>query len=365
MNLSDEQERPGNIPTINVHTLSEFVFCQRAGLISQFEDRDDAGEEESVPNLNYLPLYDVKEIDRKIEECKQEIVVLATVVVSIVIFGLIAFAFLPFIKGVFAFGFAVLVGAYPAQMLLKRFVHYTKLYSLRKAYFSDEGRYPNLDNDSVEEFDWRRIIRFGFDLQKNYTPFYDAKLNVAGNPWKILRRGNECIPVFRCKPTKAKHSNPQKIPSDWIYQQHHVRMAAYCEIIESSTTYSSPFGIVLFAGEFRAFAVKLTDASRKALRIELKRARRTIAAKWSNEPSRNLCSKCKLGSLQNHKPGETDLIWHGSAVQANFKLVHGYHKHSKCGDAFYWLPPHEYTLQKIEEGVFDEDGNEVDDDDYF
>lgn len=368
MNSSSSHKKPKNVPTVNVHTLSEFVFCQRAGLISQFEDREDTGEEESVPNLNYLPLYDVKEIDRKIEECRQEIVVLTVVVVSVFILGLIALAFLSFVKGVFAFGLAVVVAIYPTKLLFNRFVQYTKLFSLREAYFSDEGRYPNLEHDSVEEFDWRRVIRYGFDLQKNRDPFYDAKLNIAGNPWKILRRGHECIPVFRCKPTTPKNAGPQKIPADWIYQQHHVRMAAYCEIIESSTNCSAPFGIVLFAGEFRAFAVKLTQASKKSLRIELARARRTIEARQASEPNRNLCFRCRLGSLQNCKPGETDLVWHGSAVGANSVLVHGYHKHSKCGDAFGWLPPHKYTLQKINEGVIDEYGNNIEedeDDDFY
>jgi len=365
MNSSISNEGlPENTPTINVHTLSEFVFCQRAGLISQFEDREDTGEEESVPNLNYLPLYDVEEIDRKIEECRQEIVVLAIVVISVAILGLISLAFLPFIQGGFAFGFSVAVAAYPAWMLFERFIRYTRLFSLREAYFCDEGRYPNMDNDSVEEFDWRRIISYGFDLRKSNTSFYDAKLNVAGTPWKLLRRKNECIPVFRCKPTTPKHAGPKKIAEDWIYQQHHVRMAAYCELIESSTNYTARFGIVLFAGEFRAFAVKLTDASRKALRIELKRARQTIPQRWSQKPNANLCSKCRLGSLQNYESGKTDLVWHGNPVKENSVLIHGYHKHSKCGDAFKWLPPHNYTLQKIKEGVIDEHGNAIEDDDF-
>ena len=44
---------------IGVHTLSEFVFCPRAGVISHERQNDDAGVDTGFVDLSYSPDYDL------------------------------------------------------------------------------------------------------------------------------------------------------------------------------------------------------------------------------------------------------------------------------------------------------------------
>src|SRR5947209_1200704 len=58
-------------PWLGVHVLTEFVFCPRAGLIElEKETRDEGDESQREPwaNLSYVPLYDLSEIDERIQK---------------------------------------------------------------------------------------------------------------------------------------------------------------------------------------------------------------------------------------------------------------------------------------------------------
>ena len=58
-----------NDPMIGVHTLTEFIFCPRAGLF-QYEQQMEDDEEiiEQTPNLEYMPLYDLRAIELQLQK---------------------------------------------------------------------------------------------------------------------------------------------------------------------------------------------------------------------------------------------------------------------------------------------------------
>ena len=54
------------VPSLGIHVMTEFEYCPRAGLVAYESNREDTGEESSVENLDYLPLYDLREINREL-----------------------------------------------------------------------------------------------------------------------------------------------------------------------------------------------------------------------------------------------------------------------------------------------------------
>ena len=54
-------------PALGVHVLTEFLFCQRAGLLTWEKREPDPGQERD-PHLNYLPDYFIREITEALEE---------------------------------------------------------------------------------------------------------------------------------------------------------------------------------------------------------------------------------------------------------------------------------------------------------
>ena len=51
-------------PVIGVHKLTEYTFCDRAGLCSEDEDVADLGRDDHVAPLDFLPDYELDEIER-------------------------------------------------------------------------------------------------------------------------------------------------------------------------------------------------------------------------------------------------------------------------------------------------------------
>jgi len=72
--MNQPDAAPRVVPQLNLPgwgpRADRFVFCPRAGLIQFEKETDDEGDEaqrEPWANLSYVPLYDVREIEEKID----------------------------------------------------------------------------------------------------------------------------------------------------------------------------------------------------------------------------------------------------------------------------------------------------------
>jgi hypothetical protein len=127
-------------------------------------------------------------------------------------------------------------------------------------------------------------------------------------------------------------------------------MAAYCHLVEMCEGFGSPYGIVLWAGTYRAMSVPNTPQARRELHEQVVRAKEAIRAaehrhKLPKPPSRkSLCERCPLGKPVAYVPGE-GFSRHGVPLRV-YKVQNDGMKfyHSHCGDRFRWVPPHAKAL---------------------
>ena len=94
-----------NTPWVRVHELTEFMFCQRAGVIAREESKPDSGDElERAPRLDYLHDYEIELIERDLQKTWNRIwqvltwaspVVLAIFILSVALDGRWALVLIP------------------------------------------------------------------------------------------------------------------------------------------------------------------------------------------------------------------------------------------------------------------------------
>ena len=53
-------------PPLGVHVLSEYIYCQRAGLHAYEQDDEDQGREDPILRLDYLHCYELWEIEKQL-----------------------------------------------------------------------------------------------------------------------------------------------------------------------------------------------------------------------------------------------------------------------------------------------------------
>jgi CRISPR/Cas system-associated exonuclease Cas4 (RecB family) len=197
-------------------------------------------------------------------------------------------------------------------------------------------RTPDLDSPDDEPVDWWEMHRAGFEATVYQESLAGHELRLRGKPWKVLRNHDVVIPVFRRRGSQR------------LYRQHYARIAAYCQLIEECEGVTSPYGLILEAGTYRAIAVKNTPAAKQALHTVLQRAQSLIRDYAETgveppEPERHgFCSNCPIGFPRLYVPGETELVNDGKRlpIVPAFSTRRG-HYHSKCGDRFRWTPAHD------------------------
>ena len=342
----NQNEKPKKI---GVHTLSEFVFCPRAGVISHEVKNDDSGVDTGFVDLSYSPDYDMilakqefANIGKRFERFSFGL--LGATLTTM----LLGFAVKPFL------GFLCLLAIVPAIIFLlprlyRDFLSYRHLKKQIALYDSENSRLPDLKAPETETIPWYSLLK-SCDVEKCHDLLVDDELGIAGKPWKLLHCGSVCLPVFFCrKPSSA--SDSENNPAAWLKKQHSVRMKAYCHLIEKNTGKHSSCGIIVFAGTLDAVAIKFwnDEAVERQLKDALETARETILEFERYEkvgvPAANLCLRCHLGrpKLYRLEPGaarrdgnEIRPILHQVKVEKKSQTLH-----SVCGDMFEWIPPHE------------------------
>jgi hypothetical protein len=326
-------------PWIGVHVMTEFVFCPRAGLIA-FEERCvDPGEELGrAPRLDYLPDFEVGMIEAALQKTWSRLWSLLTWTSPVVLIVAVA-GFL------FDWRFWLILVPLGVWFVRKLSVHLSDIVKLSgrlRAARKAAPKEPDPDSTEPQPVNWWSLLKSGFTPVEYEDPHENPDWNLAGKPWRVLHKGSLRIPIFRKRAGKAV-----------LYTQHFARMAAYCRLIETVEGGSAPYGVVLFGDGYVGVTIPSTEENRELFREALLDARRLVEATQTegltvDAPRRaTLCHECHVGRPRAYRKGITDTMLDGERFPAyGTRGEDGRYYHSRCGDRFRWLPPHDRARRK-------------------
>ena len=348
-----EKEQNKKLDLIGVHTLSEFVFCPRAGIISHEQGNEDSGFESGFVDLSYTPDYDIvmarlelKEVVKRLESFSFGFLggTVATLFCGM--------ALKPFL-GVLCLLVLIPATAFFSPKLYKDLLRYWHLKKRIADADAANSQCPKLNEATHESISWYSLLK-SCSIEKCHDPLIDEELGIIGKPWKLLHRGNVCLPVFFCKkPDSAGDSETD--PLKWLKKQHFVRMKAYCHLIEKNTGKHSSCGIIVFAGTPIAAALKFWRSERATRELDeaLMIARESLKELDQEDsigvPAKNACIRCHHGRPKLYRLTPGMARRNGRDVRPTLHKVTRNKKsltlHSVCGDFFRWIPPHEEFIE--------------------
>ncbi len=375
--------------------MTEFMFCPRAGLILYEQQTDDSGEEQPArpTPLDYVPRYNMDAINRALNaefqswwKAAWRPALLATALgwsflsreelwlmfgqavdaatrLSLFAPMLMFFGCMIATPPLLVFVFARLL-PWVFDPTLRAIDRVAELNRCRLAAESAEPVIPDV-RDRPVEVNWWSLLKAGFDSISYHDKdlLQDSELRLSGRPWRVIRHGSLRIPVFR----KGKCDGPN---GRRLYPQHFARIAAYCQLLQTSEAGECPYGIILFGHTFEGFAVPIGRKTDQALKDGLFRARSTIKAhlQLGREPApprtTGRCGKCPHGYPRVFRDSSSLHQLRGAEVQL-YGSCGGDKRtyHSLCGDRFLWCPPHDRAFEKELFGDPEDDDWYDDDDD--
>lgn len=324
-----------NDPRVSVSAIGEYIFCTRAGLLSQERQAKDRGEEE--PTFDSLPRYEREAImDALSSKCKWWMI-------GLVFFVITAVASVWLTPDHGAWRIIVVVTAAAALLALAYFIvgqtsDVVVLLRRRHDAFAGVAREFDFDDGEIHPVVWWDFFESGFESQKP-LPMLDEKWKLDGKPFRVLIRGSEYIPVFKAK--KA-HERPKP--------QHIAKIMAYCHLILATQDRVSPFGVILYGNSYEGVAVPNHDRFRTRFHNALVAVREMVKALEDGPPpgipnNTAKCAKCPWGrprrveklqaTMQDGRELDPNILWSN----------HGKRYHCDCGDRFEWIPPHERSKE--------------------
>lgn len=324
------QSFPGNPDRLlGVDLLAKFEFCARAGLLSAEIPSEDTGEEEDMPQrLDYLPDYEEVIIRHRLTSLMRN-------------FWLISGSLLIELSGVGYFAkdrmeLSVLCGVVMVVSLFWWFGVFRAITILRRRLDAAEQATPREPDEGhliEESFNWWDLRKAGYQVDRMPEPMIDPGRGLIGRPWRVLRKGDIRVPVFR------KHRGDQT-----VHSQQRARIAAYCHLIETCEGSRAPFGLVLFAGSYDAVLVPNSRSNKNLLDATMVTAqsvlRRAAERQHPEAPAKSCCRSCPLGSPVAVSGMSVTSLESNECVYPVVGLG-GQRFNSACGDRFLWIPPHE------------------------
>lgn len=320
-------------PIIGVHLLTEFTFCSRAGLCTRETTTDE--EPEPPANLNFLPDLDEQEIRQAIHQrgIRGLGFAFASLISAALALALRQYAVSGWPWLAFLMAATCLVGCLHA--CLDAAILARRLWTARRAKPGE----PNLSGPEEQPVEWWSLRKAGYEPIKLQGNLIDETIGVSGKPWRVLRRGNHRIPVFR-----RDDDGPVRF-------QHRVRIAAYCHLLRISEGAEAPFGILLNRETRSGIAILISpESALKILLPELERARRVIVdsekGKKPLRPKPGLCRGCPHGKpVAVSADGEQTFNSRGVPLPILARRAYdGRQFHCHCGDRFEDIPPHEKAV---------------------
>ena len=342
-----------NSKMIGVHTLSESVFCPRAGTISHEQGNTDSGIDTGFVDLSYSPDYDIdlmkEELGKIVRRVENFSLGLIGGTFATIVFGLSSKPFL----GLLCLVIFISAAAFVVPRLCINVMRYRHIKKRLVDYERKNKQRPDLEKLGVEKIPWYSLLKY-FDVEKCHDILKDKELGIQGKPWKLLHHKRVTLPVFFCRPPKAAAERSND-PTRWLQKKHFVRMRAYCHLIEKNTGQHSSCGVILFAGSLDAVAIKFwqDEAAERQLKESVAIAHETLEEfKQSGSVglrTANPCVRCRFGFPKIYQLNEATVRKDGKPVRPKLHqfFVRGYLKkrHSVCGDFFEWTPPHERAVE--------------------
>lgn len=322
-------------PWLTIHALTEFVFCPRAGLIAAETDSRDENEQETT-NLDFSLPFTLDELEYRLARNLNRVWILAGAATVLLLLGAIA-TWRDQYAIAFLAGIGIMLLATPVA---RRVETVLKLVERRRAVLARERFDPPVEEAVRQNVNWWDFLNAGWMSVTCHEAHRDEELALSGSPWRILRRGSLCIPVF-----KLAHGDAAK--GSRIFPQHIIRMAAYCHLIKTCEGADSPCGIVLFGDTYEGITLPNDADAKASFSAALQSAQQwlALAADDRQEPpaaERALCSGCHLGRPIVYLEGATEHSRHGEAIPVFGTVAkNGCLYHSPCGDRFTWRPPQE------------------------
>lgn len=367
-------------PYLGVYTLSQFVYCPRAGLIqhekNQIEPSDDDQESREAEQIDamvrslrvsplrrfYATQYQIqRDLNERLSAIHPRMMAAAkaggllcglAVIVWLVASRIIMPGTSPPHWAVAVFvaaliGAALCLGwlksAFGEMMRLQRDTRV--LQRLLRAAESTPSSDPGNNPEDLAEVSWWGLQNAGYEPIIPQDPMSDDATGLAGKPWRILRRGSLRIPVILKRRSQGK--NPRG-----VYLNHRVRLAAYSHLIEECEGGHSPYGVIVFTDDYSGIIVRTDGDAKRRLSSSVRRARDTILNSTQrgidpNPPQSDaVCANCHLG-----KPFRLGGVAPSGLVKLNVPAFpqladDDYEYHSECGDRFCWIPPHSKAIDK-------------------
>lgn len=328
-------------PRLGVHTISEFMFCRRAGIVVLDQKTGDSGSEfEPAPALSGLPTHEIDEIRRAMTEIlyRLKFPVAWNVFTVLCLFCAMA------VWGLL--GLIVLGPAqyYSYQWLKSMLLDYSFLSQRLKSAKAAAVQEPNWELPLPQAIHWWSLIRAGFVSVEKRQTLEDPVLGVAGRPWRVLNRGSFGFPVMRIRVDDQQHDRRKE---GRLHPNQLARIAAYSYLMNRLERADSSWAIVLFGDSDEGVAIPITPEVWNSFHEGLIAARRRTAEYRTdplNVPNMNsgnsfVCAGCPFG-----KPRRlgTPSVFLGAAVAPfGTSTVQGTVYHCTCGDRFKWVPPHQ------------------------
>lgn len=311
---------------LSVRSISQHLFCHRAGVITHERSEEDGGFEGRAIRLGYLPRYDLRAIESMIGKW-MTVSVIASLSGALLI-GVLCLGAWLFDPRLLAFAVVVLlvlaVGAVCVLGVLLVLVW--RLTSAKQT----PAEEPTFAEDAATLVDWWGLQAAGFESQSWPASLKSDAWRLAGQPWGVLVRGNQYVPVFFDASDR-----------DRLQKKHYARMAAYCLLLEREAGVESPFGVILRPGKTKVEAIPNTSRAANALADGAEQLRNSLTSVTENRLNvtpalSHLCADCPFGEL---KPLQELPPLQGGRTRVHAKTKHG-PQDSICGVRFEWTPPH-------------------------
>lgn len=323
---------------IGVHVLSEHVFCPRAALIASESGRDEGDEEPILgPRLDLFIEYSEHRFIEALKQSWGEMRLWLTLMAFALLIVMLA-------GSLHSLTSAVILSLPIFILLAKCWDTLTQIIALireQALYRAAPEVVIDLEPTEVKRLSWWSLRKAGFDCNKPPEGFDSPAGDLAGKPWRLLRKGSLMIPVIRRRQGSSEWGN-----------QHEVRLSAYCDLIEKCTGGDAPFGVIVFAGTSDCVIIPNNKTRQTIYERALKDALQFMEPNRdgpppTNPPTDNRCSGCPHGKPRMFQPGKSETVVNGkplSACTANSIRPDGQFRgefHSTCGDHFRWTPPHQ------------------------
>jgi len=342
MSSHNNDAMPGALPRVEVHVLSEFVFCPRAAILALESGKDTGDEEQSRgPKLDSFVDYSEHRFVEALENAWGRVRLWGTLMAPALLLVLAAW----WLHSPFA---AVVVSLPLVVLAAKMWETFREIVRLIREFSAFQAATPveiDLTSTEVREVNWWSLRKAGFDCLKPRDSYQDHAEQLSGRPWRLLIKDTVVrVPVVR------KHRGKR----DWG-KQHVVRLAAYCRLIEACESADAPFGVLMFAGSYDCVLIPNTPETRERLQRALDDARRFIIIHSGGEfapvaPNDNRCRGCHLGKPRWFVANGSETELDGKKLRPRLTRQPNADKksplyHCNCGDRFDWVPPHEHAVE--------------------